>query len=135
MLLASLSMAVRIVMMRWVCKYADPIMAIGWHLILGGLPLFAISAKFESYQWVDIAQSGWIAMGYAAIFGSAIAYGLFFYFASAGNLTSLGALTFLTPVFVLLFGNLLLGEVLNPLQSVGIGLILLVFISLISGMY
>jgi hypothetical protein len=58
------------------------------------------------------------------VFGSAIAYGLFFYFASSGSLTSLSSLTFLTPVFALLFGNLLLGEVLNPVQSMGVGLTL-----------
>jgi len=58
------------------------------------------------------------------VFGSAIAYGLFFYFASNGSLTSLSSLTFLTPIFALLFGNLFLGEVLNPLQSMGVGLTL-----------
>ncbi|NEP04446.1 MAG: DMT family transporter [Okeania sp. SIO2G4] len=124
MLLASLSMAVGTVLVRWVCKYNDPVMATGWHLILGGVPLLALSAGFESGQWVNIDQYGWIAMGYAAIFGSAIAYGLFFYFASSGNLTSLSALTFLTPIFALLFGNLFLGEVLSSLQSVGVGLTL-----------
>ncbi|MDY7002939.1 MAG: DMT family transporter [Cyanobacteriota bacterium] len=124
MLLASLSMAVGTVLVRWVCKYNDPIMATGWHLILGGVPLLAISAGCESGQWVNIDGYGWIAMGYAAIFGSAIAYGLFFYFASSGNLTSLSALTFLTPIFALLFGNFFLGEVLSPLQSVGVGLTL-----------
>ena len=124
MLLASLSMAVGTVLVRWVCKYNDPIIATGWHLILGGVPLLAMSAGFESQQLVNINQYGWIAMGYAAIFGSAIAYGLFFYFASSGNLTSLSALTFLTPIFALLFGNFFLGEVLSSLQSVGVGLTL-----------
>ncbi|NET47983.1 MAG: DMT family transporter, partial [Merismopedia sp. SIO2A8] len=62
----------------------------------------------------------WIALGYASVLGGAIAYGLFFYFASSGNLTSLIALTFLTPVFALLFGYGFLGEVLSPLQAVGV---------------
>lgn len=124
MLLASLSMAVGTVLVRWVCKYADPVVATGWHLILGGLPLLALSAGFESQQWVNMDISGWMAMGYSTVFGSAIAYGLFFYFASSGSLTSLSALTFLTPVFALGFGNLFLGEVLSHLQSVGVGLTL-----------
>ncbi|MFM6356960.1 MAG: EamA family transporter, partial [Planktothrix sp.] len=67
---------------------------------------------------------GWFAMGYSTIFGSAISYGLFFYFASSGSLTSLSSLTFLTPVFALLFGNFFLQEVLSPLQSMGVGLTL-----------
>lgn len=125
MLLAALSMAVGTVMIRFVCRYTDPVTATGWHMILGGLPLFALSAGVESQQWVDLSPARWMALGYSTVFGSAIAYGLFFYFASSGSLTSLSSLTFLTPVFALLFGNLFLGEVLSPLQWVGVCLTLI----------
>ncbi|MEQ8752432.1 MAG: DMT family transporter [Coleofasciculus sp. G1-WW12-02] len=124
MLLASLSMACGTVSISYITRYADPVVATGWHMILGGLPLFALSGMWESQQWVNIDLSGWMALAYSTIFGSAIAYGLFFYFASKGNLTSLSALTFLTPVFALLFGNLFLGEVLSSLQWVGVSLTL-----------
>lgn len=77
MLLAALSMAVGTVFIRYVCRHADPVTATGWHMILGGVPLFALSAGVESGQWVDISLSGWMAIAYATIFGSAIAYGLF----------------------------------------------------------
>ncbi|NMG05432.1 EamA family transporter [Brasilonema sp. UFV-L1] len=124
MLLAALSMAVGTVLIRFVSHHADPVMATGWHMIIGGLPLWGISSAVESGQWQNIVPSDWLALGYATVFGSAIAYGLFFYFASSGNLTSLSSLTFLTPVFALLFGNLLLKEVLSPLQWVGVSLTL-----------
>ncbi len=125
MLLAALSMAVGTVMIRFVCKYSDPVTATGWHMILGGLPLWGISSVVESQQWQNIAIPEWIALAYATVFGSAIAYGLFFYFASTGSLTSLSSLTFLTPVFALLFGNIFLSEVLSPLQWVGVGMTLI----------
>lgn len=124
MLLAALSMAVGTVMIRFVCRYADPVVATGWHMILGGLPLFALSLQLESEQWVHLDSSSWVALAYSTVFGSAIAYGLFFYCASSGSLTSLSALTFLTPVFALLFGNLFLAEVLSPLQWFGVGITL-----------
>lgn len=124
MLLASLSMASGTVMVRYVSRYADPITATGWHMILGGIPLFVLSAVSETHQWDLLNGADWLALSYSTIFGSAIAYGLFFYFASSGNLTSLVALTFLTPVFALLFGNLFLAEVLSPIQSVGVVLTL-----------
>jgi len=125
MLLAALSMAVGTVLIRFVCRYTDPVTATGWHMILGGLPLFALSAGVESQQWVNLDSTEWMALGYATVFGSAIAYGLFFYFASSGSLTSLSSLTFLTPIFALLFGNLLLSEVLSPLQWIGVSLTLI----------
>jgi drug/metabolite transporter (DMT)-like permease len=124
MLLAALSMAIGTVLIRFVCKHADPVTATGWHMIIGGLPLWGISSVAESQQWQNLAASEWIALGYATIFGSAIAYALFFYFASSGNLTSLSSLTFLTPIFALLFGNIFLSEVLSPLQWMGVFLTL-----------
>ncbi|MEM7726861.1 MAG: DMT family transporter [Cyanobacteria bacterium P01_A01_bin.45] len=122
MLLAALSMAVGTVMIRFVCRYVDPVTATGWHMILGGLPLWGMSSILESGQWENLVSSDWIALFYATIFGSAIAYGLFFYFASNGSLISLSSLTFLTPIFALTFGNLLLNEVLTPLQWAGVAL-------------
>jgi drug/metabolite transporter (DMT)-like permease len=124
MLLAALSMAVGTVLMRYVSQEADPVTATGWHMILGGLPLFALSSQLETAQWIHLDLSDWVAMGYSTIFGSAIAYGLFFYFASSGSLTSLSSLTFLTPIFALCFGNLFLGEMLSPISWVGVTLTL-----------
>jgi drug/metabolite transporter (DMT)-like permease len=125
MLLAALSMAVGTVISRYVCRHADPVAATGWHMILGGLPLFALSNQLETAQWVHLSSSNWGSLAYSTIFGSAIAYGLFFYFAASGSLTSLSSLTFLTPVFALLFGNLFLAEVLSPIQWFGVGLTLI----------
>jgi drug/metabolite transporter (DMT)-like permease len=125
MLLASLSMAVGTVSIRFVSRHADPIVATGWHMILGGLPIFLLSGIYESHQWTQINLEGWLALGYSTIFGSAIAYGVFFFLASKGNLTSLSALTFLTPVFALSFSNLFLSEVLSSLQWFGVCLTLL----------
>ena len=124
MLLASLSMAVGTILSRYVSRQADPIMATGWHMVLGGLPVALLSWQWESGAMVALTSTDWLALGYASVFGSAIAYGLFFYFAASGSLTSLSALTFLTPVFALLFGHLFLQEVLSELQMFGVALTL-----------
>lgn len=120
MLLASLSMAIGTVMIPYVSRHVNPVVATGWHMIIGGIPLFALSGLQESQQWQNMTVENWLALGYATVFGSAIAYGIFFYLASKGNLTSLSALTFLTPIFALLFGTILLSEVLSSLQSLGV---------------
>ncbi len=124
MLLAALSMAVGTVLVRYVSRYADPVAATGWHLVFGGIPLFFGSAFWETQQWQNLQPTDWLALSYSTLFGSAIAYGLFFYFASSGNLTSFSSLTFLTPVFALLFGNLFLAETLDLLQWSGVFLTL-----------
>ncbi|WP_159783465.1 DMT family transporter [Sodalinema gerasimenkoae] len=119
MLLASLAMALGTVMMPKVSKHVDPVVATGWHAILGAIPLLGLSWGLETQPWQDLTLSDWGALTYATVFGTAIAYGLFFNFAAQGNLTSLSSLTFFTPVFALLFGYWLLGEILTPLQMAG----------------
>ena len=60
-----------------------------------------------------------LALAYTSVFGCAVGYGIFFYLASRGSLTKLSSLTFTTPIFAALFGYLLLGETLEPLQVAG----------------
>ncbi|EYU25644.1 hypothetical protein MIMGU_mgv1a011552mg [Erythranthe guttata] len=122
MLLAAQSMAVGTVMVRWVSKYSDPVMATGWHMVIGGLPLMAISilkhdpalSSFDELTTNDV-----LALLYTSIFGSAISYGVYFYNATRGSLTKLSSLTFLTPMFASVFGFIYLGETFSPLQLVG----------------
>ncbi|XP_061360317.1 WAT1-related protein At3g02690, chloroplastic-like [Gastrolobium bilobum] len=123
MLLAAQSMAVGTVMVRWVSKYSDPVMATGWHMVIGGLPLVvfsilnndpAISGSLKDYSSTDV-----LALLYTSIFGSAISYGVFFYSATKGSLTKLSSLTFLTPMFASIFGFLYLDETFSPVQLVG----------------
>jgi drug/metabolite transporter (DMT)-like permease len=124
MLLAALSMAVGTILIRYVTAEADPVVATGWHMIIGSLPLFVVSAITESNPWQQLTWLDWSALAYATVFGSALAYGLFFYFAATGNLTSLSALTFLTPIFALIFGGLFLNETLTLLQFGGVAVTL-----------
>ena len=127
MLLAAQSMAVGTVMVRWVVKYVDPVMATGLHMFLGGIPLLIYSLVSELDVYENIFGDGGGALGiadganllYASVFGGALAYSLFFYFASSGNLTKLSSLTFLTPVFAVVGGYFALGETLDAQQLVG----------------
>jgi len=131
MLLAAVAMALGTVMMRWLSRWVDPLVATGWHLVLGGIPLLALSGLWEGAAWSQVNGWGWLGMAYSAVLGSAASYGLFFYLAAQGNLTSLSALTFLTPVFALTFGALFLGETLTLWQLSGV-ILTLISITLIN---
>jgi len=120
MLGASLSMAIGTILIRPVVKNADPVAATGWHMIIGGIPLLALSNQIEPLAWQDLTSWGWVGMAYISLMGGAIAYGLFFYLASSGNLTKLSALTFSTPVFAIIFGRIFLSETLTQIQWLGV---------------
>jgi drug/metabolite transporter (DMT)-like permease len=117
-------MAIGTILIRPVVRYADPLMATGWHMVIGGIPLLLLSDQIEPSQWQDLTTWGWVGMAYMAIMGSAIAYGLFFFFASSGSLTTLSALTFSTPIFALIFSSIFLSENLTLIQWVGVVLTL-----------
>jgi drug/metabolite transporter (DMT)-like permease len=125
MLLAALAMSFGTIMIRYVKQYADPLVATGWHMILGGLPLAALSLMWESSQTMNLHAADWAGLGYATVFGTAITYGMFFYLAATGNMTSVSALIFLTPIFALLFSSLFLDETLSGLQWIGVVLTLI----------
>lgn len=120
MVLAALSMSFGTIIVRYVKQHADPIVATGWHMILGAIPLVVMSLLWETDPIAHLQTGDWVGLGYATIFGTALTYGMFFYLAATGNITSVSALIFLTPVFALLFSGFLLGEQLTQLQWVGV---------------
>jgi len=120
MLMAALSMAAGTIMVRYVCRHCDPVMATGWHMVLGGVIIAGLTLWQDPEPWLQLTSADWLALSYASVFGSAIAYALFFYFASSRNLTSFTSLTFLTPIFALLFSNLFLEERLSAIQWTGV---------------
>ena len=83
-----------------------------------------MSGVWETHQVSNLVAGDWVGLAYATVFGTALTYGMFFYLAANGNMTSVSALIFLTPVFALLFSSLFLGEQLTQLQWIGVSLTL-----------
>jgi drug/metabolite transporter (DMT)-like permease len=125
MLAAAAAMAVGTVLCRYATRRSDPVAITAWHMLFGGVPLVLVAGGESLLRpetvafWPLWGPTEWGLMAYAALLGSALAYGLFFWFASSGDLTGFTALTFLTPVFAVICGVLLLGERLGPLQWLG----------------
>ncbi len=126
MIAAAIAMALGTVLIRFACKKSDPIAVTGWHLLLGSLPLVLVHSLNSNWpilpQWSSVE---WGLMAYASVLGSALAYGLFFWFANKTELTTFSSLAFLTPVFALISGGIWLGERLYSLQWVGAILVLI----------
>ena len=100
-------------------------------MVLGGLPLLGVHALHRTDAGLVWTATDWARMGYASLLGSALAYGLFFWFANQRDLTSFSSLGFLTPVFALATGGWLLGERLDLLQWIGVVMVLVsvIFVS------
>ncbi|WP_269623248.1 DMT family transporter [Prochlorococcus marinus] len=126
MLGAAMAMALGTILIRFTCKESDPVAVTGWHMVFGSLPLGLWHLADKNWPLLpEWSISDWTLMAYSTFLGSALAYGLFFLFASSKEITSFSTLAFLTPVFALLSGGIWLGERLEPLQWIGVFFVLL----------
>ena len=95
-------------------------------MVLGSLPLIIKHCTNPNFQIIpDWSIFDWGLMSFASIFGGAVAYGLFFYFANNKEITGFSTLAFLTPVFALLSGGFWLGERLTIVQWIGVVFVLI----------
>ena len=126
MLAASLSMALGTILIRFTCKKSDPVSVTGWHMIIGSFPLIIKYLLDTNFAYLpDWSIYEWGLMSFSSIFGGALAYGLFFYFANNKEITGFSTLAFLTPVFALLSGGIWLNERLTLIQWVGVVFVLI----------
>jgi len=127
---SAMSMACGAVLCRFAARQSHVLSVTAWHLLLGGLPLLGISAWQGSALQTLLPQDWWL-MAYASGGGTALGYGLFFWFVTRRELTGFTALTFLTPVFALACGWLVQDEHLETSQWIGV-LLALVAVTLIT---
>ena len=126
MLAASLAMALGTILIRFTCTKSDPIAVTGWHMVLGSVPLIIRHCLKTNTQIIPSwSFFDWGLMSFASLFGGALAYGLFFYFANNKEITGFSTLAFLTPVFALLTGGIWLEERLSVIQWVGVVFVLI----------
>ena len=126
MLAASLSMALGTILIRFTCTKSDPVAVTGWHMVLGSIPLIIKHCLQTNFQIIpNWSFFDWGLMSFSSIFGGALAYGLFFYFANNKEITGFSTLAFLTPVFALLTGGIYLDERLTTIQWIGVVFVLI----------
>jgi len=126
MLAASLAMALGTILIRFTCTKSDPIAVTGWHMVLGSVPLIIRHCLKTNTQIIPSwSFFDWGLMSFASLFGGALAYGLFFYFANNKEITGFSTLAFLTPVFALLTGGIWLEERLSVIQWIGVVFVLI----------
>lgn len=105
--------------------YVDTFWAMGWQLLIGSIPLFALTVSVE--DWNAIRWEGKLALATVslAVIGTALPFVLWFELLRRAPLTQLNGFSFLTPVFGLLIGALWFDERASRLQIGGIALCLI----------
>ena len=90
--------------------HLDVVMVSGWHFILGGAGLALVAAAVEGTPQIAWTPRFVLVLGLLALLGTAWTFVVWFREAQRCQLSRLTAWTFLTPVFGIGFGVVLLGE-------------------------
>jgi drug/metabolite transporter (DMT)-like permease len=91
-------------------------MVIGWQFLIGSAPLFLLSILFETPITIDWSISFALVLVSLSLLGTALPFGLWFFYLRCYELNRINTFTFLTTVFGLLLGTLFFGENLGLLE-------------------
>ena len=108
----------------------DPIVAAAGQLLMSSLIMILLVLTFEAPdQLIKSSATVWMAVGFMAVFSTALAYILYFRLLASSGATNAILVTLLIPVTAILLGAIILDERLQWLHFLGmamIGLALLV---------
>ncbi|TYB90041.1 DMT family transporter [Oceaniovalibus sp. ACAM 378] len=102
----------------------DPIMAMGFQFLVGAVPLALISMMTEDVSSLTWSTKFVLILVALAVFGSALAFWLWFEALKQVKLNRANAFTFLVPIFGLMIGAAFFGERLEVIQIAGVILVL-----------
>lgn len=124
-LLAALGVAVGNVLLKSLADEIDPLVVVGCQFVIGAFPLLSLSLVFEAPIKIVWSLAFTVDLLALSLFGTALAFVLWFSLMHRNRLTRLNTFTFLTPVFALIIGAFFFNERLDWLEIGGILLILI----------
>lgn len=122
--LGAIGVAVGNVLLKRLAGRVDLLMAMGWQLVLGGLPLWLVAQLWETPQQVTWNLTFVAVLLALGLLGTAVVFALWFSLLHRSELNHLNIFTFLTPAFALFIGALFFSETLTLVEIGGIALIL-----------
>jgi drug/metabolite transporter (DMT)-like permease len=123
--LAALGITASNVILKKVAVSVDPLMTIGWQLLIGAVPLAIASAITEDAMAIQWSLAFIAILITLSLFGSALVYVIWLSVLSEVDLSKANAFSFLVPVIGLTLGVLFYNETLTTTTLAGIGLAIL----------
>jgi len=121
--LAATGVSVGNVAIKRLTGQVDPIMAMGFQLLIGAVPLALLSVLTEDISMVTWSTDFAFVLVALAL-GSSLAFWLWFEVLERVDLNRANAFTFLVPIIGLMIGATFFGERLEVVQIVGVSLVL-----------
>ncbi len=117
---ASVSSAIGSVLVKHLIRKANPLTVAAWQLILGSLPLLAISSFIEPVNKVSWTPAFIGVLLYLALVGTSLVTAVWYWLLQKQEVGHLTLFLFLTPLFGLGIAALVFGERVGLLESLGV---------------
>lgn len=122
--LAATGVSVGNIAIKRLTGQVDPIMAMGFQLLIGAVPLALLSMLTEDVSLLMWSTDFVLILVALSVFGSSLAFWLWFEALERVELNQANAFTFLVPIFGLTIGAAFFGERLEAIQAAGVVLVL-----------
>ena len=123
-LFGSLCAAINLVTMKKHGREGDPFVLNFLGMGIGAACLLAMSAALEDLSAVAWSRSNVLAVVYLSVFGSVIAFSIYYYLIKRMDATIVSLTTLIIPIVALALGRVFLDETVTPLAVAGIATIL-----------
>lgn len=123
-LFASTCSSVALVVLKRHGAKTDPFVLNAFGMGIGAVCLLTMSAAFERSAAVTWSAGNVGALVYLAVFGSVVAFSLYYWLIKRLDATVVSLSTLVTPIIALILGRAFLGEIITPLALAGIATIL-----------
>jgi drug/metabolite transporter (DMT)-like permease len=121
---ASLCAAINLVTMKKYGRRSDPFVLNFFGMGLGTIGLLTMSAALEPWALVVWTRSNVLALVYLSVFGSVIAFWIYYDLIKKMDATIVSLSTLIIPIVALALGRVFLGETATPTAVAGIGTVL-----------
>jgi len=122
--LAATGVSVGNVAIKRLTGQVDPVMAMGFQLLIGAVPLALLSMSTEDVSSLAWSMDFLFVLVALSVLGSSLAFWLWFEALEQVSLNRANAFTFLVPIFGLMIGAAFFSERLEAVQIVGVVLVL-----------
>lgn len=122
--LAAAGVSVGNIGMKFLPGRIDALVAMGLQLLLGAVPLAILSALTEDWRQVTLSPPFFVVVVTLSLFGTSLAFWLWFGALKQVALNRANAFTFLVPIFSLSIGATVFGEQLAWPQVMGAALVI-----------
>jgi drug/metabolite transporter (DMT)-like permease len=104
----------------------DPLVSVGWQMLLGGVAITAAGLAFGEAGDVDVdafSTRSLVALAYLVVFGSLLAYSAYAWLLQNAPISRVATYAYVNPMVAIVLGFLILDEVIAPVTLAGAAII------------